>query len=82
MSTYPIGFPPTITHRLLVLAKRSMDYTTVEQDLGRVGNGVKLFQCIVKFVVVVGGQGCHPGLDFLFHTQPRSLDMVRFLREM
>ena len=50
-----------------MLAESGMDYAAVEQNLGRVGDLVKDLQCDVKLVVVVAGEGCHPGLDFLPH---------------
>lgn len=59
-----------------MLAKRRMDHTAIEQDLGRVRNGVKGLQGLVKLVVVVGTEGCHPGLDFL----PRGVLAVTFQR--
>jgi hypothetical protein len=42
-----------------------MDDTAVEQDLGSVRDAVKDLQCLVELVVVVAGEGCHPGFDFL-----------------
>lgn len=42
-----------------------MNDAAVEQDFRCIGDGIKFLQSLVKFVVVVGGQGCHPGLDFL-----------------
>ena len=57
--------PLSFTHCLLMLSKRGMNYTAVEQDLGCVGNLVEDSQCLVELVVVVAGEGCHPGLDFL-----------------
>jgi hypothetical protein len=46
-----------------------MDYTAVEEDLGSVGDLVEDLQCVVELVVVVAGEGCHPGFDFLPHYQ-------------
>jgi hypothetical protein len=48
-----------------MLAECRMDDTAVEQDLGCVGDAVKDLQCLVELVVVVAGEGCHPGFDFL-----------------
>ena len=55
----------SFTYSLLMLSECGVDHTAVEQDLGRVGDLVEDFQCLVEFVVVVAGEGCHPGLDFL-----------------
>jgi hypothetical protein len=44
-----------------------MDYTAVEQDLGRIRDLVKHSQCDIEFVVIVAGEGCHPGFDLLPH---------------
>lgn len=55
------------TYRLLVLAECGMDYAAVEQNLGCVGDLLKDLESNVEFVVVVAGEGCHPGLDFLPH---------------
>lgn len=57
--------PLSLTHRLLMLAESGMNHAAVEQNLGRVGDLVKDLQCDVKLVVVVAGEGCHPGFDFL-----------------
>lgn len=48
-----------------MFTERGVNNTTVEQDLGCVGDLVENFQCLVELVVVVAGEGCHPGLDFL-----------------
>jgi hypothetical protein len=42
-----------------------MDYAAVEQDLGSVRDLIKHSQCHIEFVVIVAGEGCHPGFDFL-----------------
>lgn len=42
-----------------------MDYAAVEQNLGCVGDLLKDLESNVEFVVVVAGEGCHPGFDFL-----------------
>jgi len=42
-----------------------MDDTAVEQDLGGVGDALEDLQCLVELVVIVAGEGCHPGFDFL-----------------
>jgi hypothetical protein len=44
-----------------------MDYAAVEQNLGGVRDLVEDGQCHIEFVVVIAGEGCHPGLDFLSH---------------
>jgi hypothetical protein len=59
---------PFSTYRLLMLTECGMDDTTVEQNLGCVGDAVKDLQCLIKLVVVVAGEGCHPGFDFLNPT--------------
>lgn len=48
-----------------MLSKCGMNHTAVEQNLGCVGDLIEDFQCLVELVVVVAGEGCHPGLDFL-----------------
>jgi hypothetical protein len=50
-----------------MLAECRMDDTAVEQNLGCVGDSVEDLQCLVELVVVVAGEGCHPGFDFLPH---------------
>jgi hypothetical protein len=46
-----------------------MDDTAVEENLGCIRDAVKDLQCLVELVVVVAGEGCHPGFDFLPHYQ-------------
>lgn len=52
-----------------------MDDTAIEQDLGGVGDAVEDFQCLVELVVVVAGEGCHPGFDFLFQPSAHCFNM-------
>jgi hypothetical protein len=66
-----VGKKPLFTHRLLMLAECRMDDTAVEQNLGCVGDAVEDLQCLVELVVVVAGEGCHPGFDFLPHVSNR-----------
>lgn len=63
-----------------MFAKRRMDDTAVEQNLGCVGDLVKDLQCVVELVVVVASEGCHPGFDFLPRNQQLSLE--RALRSL
>lgn len=42
-----------------------MNYTHVEENLGGIGDAVKLFQGVVELIVVVTTQGRNPCLDFL-----------------
>lgn len=49
-----------------MLSQRRMDNTTIEQNLRGVGNAIELLQCLVKFIIIVVAEGCHPRLDFLF----------------
>lgn len=42
-----------------------MDHAAIKQNLGCVGDLLEDLQCHVEFVVVVAGEGCHPGFDFL-----------------
>lgn len=56
---------PRVTHGFLVLAKRGMDDAHVEQDLGGLGDPVKLLQCLVELVVVIPREGGDPGFYFL-----------------
>lgn len=53
------------TYGLLVLTERGVDDAHVEQDLGGVGNGLKLPKRIVELIVVVAAEGRDPCLDFL-----------------
>lgn len=62
-----------MTYRLLMFAKSRMDDTAVEQNLGRVGDAVKSLQGLLKVVVVVAAEGCHPGFDFLPRNQLNGL---------
>jgi hypothetical protein len=48
-----------------MFAKGGVDDTAVEEDLGRVGDGIEVFQGLVEFIVVVAGEGGDPRLDFL-----------------
>ncbi len=48
-----------------MLSQRRMDDSTVEEDLGGVGNAIELLQCQIELVVIVVAQGGHPCLDFL-----------------
>jgi hypothetical protein len=48
-----------------MFAEGGVDDTAVEEDLGRVGDGVEVFQGLVEFIVVVAGEGGDPRLDFL-----------------
>jgi hypothetical protein len=50
---------------LFMFAKGGVDDTAVEEDLGRVGDGIEVFQGLVEFIVVVAGEGGDPRLDFL-----------------
>lgn len=60
-----------------MFAERRMDDTAVEQNLGRVGDAVKRLQCLLKVVVVVAAEGCHPGFDFLPRSQSNGLRKQR-----
>ena len=42
-----------------------MDDTAIKQNLGCVGDLLKDLQGHIEFIVVVAGEGCHPGFDFL-----------------
>ena len=53
------------TYGLLVFAERGVDDAHVEQDLGRVGDGLEFPERIVKLIVVVTAEGRDPCLDFL-----------------
>lgn len=57
------------TYRLFMLSKRSMNDTAIKENLGGIRDSVERLQCLVELVVVVGGKGCHPGLDFLPRVQ-------------
>lgn len=67
----------SVTYRLLVFAERRMDDTAIEQNLGRVRDAVKRLQCLLKIVVVVAAEGCHPGFDFLPRSQSNGLRKQR-----
>lgn len=43
-----------------------MNDTHVEQDLGSVGNVLKVLERLVKLIVIVVAKGRHPSLDFLY----------------
>lgn len=53
------------TYRLVMFTNRGVNHTTIEQDLGGIGNGCKHLQCVFEFVVVVVSQCCNPYLDVL-----------------
>ena len=55
-------------YRFLMLAQRSMYHTTIEQDLGCVGDVVEDFQRFLEFIVVVVGQCLYPCLNFLLRV--------------
>lgn len=42
-----------------------MDHSTIEKDLGCIRNQIKISQALFEFLIVVGIEGLHPGLDFL-----------------
>ena len=65
----------------LMLAQCRMDDTAIEQNLGGVGDAVKRLQCLVELVVVVAGEGCHPGFDFLPHLSVIELGRSGDARE-
>lgn len=48
-----------------MLAQCGMNDAAVEQNLGGVGNLSKHLEGVIEIVVVIAGQRCHPGLDFL-----------------
>lgn len=54
-----------VAYRLLVLAEGGIDYTHVEQDLGRVRDLVEGLECLVEFIVVVVLEGLDPCFYFL-----------------
>jgi hypothetical protein len=58
-----------------------MYYAAVEQNLGGVGDLVKDLQCDVELVVVVAGEGCHPGFDFLPHLSAIELGRSDWVQE-
>lgn len=62
-----------MTYRLLMFTERRVDDTAIEQNFGCVRDTVKGLQCLLKVVVVVAAEGCHPGFDFLPRNQLREL---------
>ncbi len=46
-----------------------MDNTAVEEDLRCVGDAVKGLQCLIKLILVVALERCHPGFNFLFPSE-------------
>ena len=52
-----------------MFSQRRMDYTTVEQYLGRVRNVVEDLQCFFELVVVVVAYCLYPCLDLLVPSQ-------------
>ena len=57
--------PCVHTHRFVVLAHRRINHTTIEENLGGIGDGVKHAEGFIELLVVVVLEGKHPGLDFL-----------------
>ena len=53
------------TYSLVVLSKRGMDHTHIEQNLGRVRDPLKLLESGFELIVVVLLQGRHPRHNFL-----------------
>ena len=64
-----------------MLAESGMNHAAVEQNLGRIGDCVKDLQCDVELIVVVAGEGCHPGFDFLPHLSVIELGRSGDARE-
>lgn len=54
-----------VTYRLLMFPQRRMDDTTVEQNLGGIGDVGEHLERLVILLVVVMLEGLNPGLDFL-----------------
>lgn len=50
-----------------MFSKCGMNNTAIEQNLGSIRNLVEDLQCLIELVIVVAGEGCHPGLNFLVH---------------
>lgn len=57
--------PRGTTYGLLVFSQCRVDDAHVEEDLASLRDLVELAEGIVEFIVVVAGEGCDPGLDFL-----------------
>ena len=51
-----------------MFANRRMDHTTVEEDLGSVGDVVEDAERVLKLIVVVVVQRLDPCLNFLHHV--------------
>jgi hypothetical protein len=60
------------TYSFFMLTQCSMNHAHVEENLGCVGDVVKLLQSRVELIVVVVSQGSDPRLYFLFKWSARE----------
>lgn len=58
--------PKKGTNRFLMLSQRGMNDTTIEQNLRGIRNAIELLQRLIKLIIIVVTECCHPSLDFLF----------------
>lgn len=54
-----------MTYSFLMFTEGGMDDPHVEEDLGGIGDLLKLAQCLVELIVVIPPQGGNPGFYFL-----------------
>jgi hypothetical protein len=52
-------------YRFLMLRQRGMNDAAIEEDFGRVGDGIEFLQSLDILLVVVVAKGGHPRLNFL-----------------
>ena len=48
-----------------MFANGGMYHTAVEQDLRGIGDGIKVPQCFLEFLIVIVSERLDPSLDFL-----------------
>lgn len=53
------------TYSSIMFANGCMDDTAVEENFGRVGDGVESPQGFFEFLIVIAPKRFHPSLDFL-----------------
>lgn len=49
-----------------------MNHAAVEKDFGGIGDIIELLERLVEFIIVIVGERCDPGLDFLLVCEQPS----------
>ena len=54
-----------VAYRFVMLAQGGMYYTTVEQNLGGVGDAIEGLESLLEFVIIIMAECRYPGFDLL-----------------